>query len=161
MKNLEYNKNKLQMKYKILITKDENITYRNYRNKRPGRLICRSNKKAFKNHRFCVLPPLKNHPLKVIGFVCSPFEKSPIKSHRFCVLPPLKNHPSKAIGFVYSPLCKVIHQKPLVLCTPPFEKSPINTHRFCVLPPLKNHCFWWALISGWTFISVNTVYWMK
>ena len=56
-----------------------------------------------------------------------PFEKSSIKSHRFCVLPSLKNHPSKVISFVYSP------------------------------PPLKNHCFWWALISGWAFISANTV----
>ena len=37
---------------------------------------------------------------------------------------------------------KITHQKPLVLCTPPFE----------------NHCFWWALISGWAFISANTVY---
>ena len=93
--------------------------------------------------------------------------------HRFCVLPPLKNHPPKAIGFVYSPLWKITHQSPsvlctppfekspmqspLVLCTPPFEKSPIRTHRFCVLPPLKNHGFWWALISGWAFISANTV----
>ena len=34
------------------------------RNKRPGRLIFRSNKKIpifTKTHRFCVLPPLKNH----------------------------------------------------------------------------------------------------
>ena len=84
------------------------------RNKRPGRLIFRSNKKTFQN-------------------------------------------PSKPIGFMYSPLWKIIHQKPSVLCTPPFEKSPIKSHRFCVLPPLKNHCFWWAFISGWAFISANTV----
>ena len=38
-----------------------------------------------------------------------------------------------------------------------FEKSPIKSHRSCVLPPLKTHCFWWALISGWAFISANTV----
>ena len=88
----------------------------------------------------------------------SPLEKSPIKTHRFCVLPPLKTHPSKAIGFMYSPLWKITHQNSSVLCTPPFEKSPIKTHRFCVLPPLKNHCFWWALISGWAFISANTVH---
>ena len=41
---------------------------------------------------------------------------------------------------------------------PPFEKSPIKAHRFHVLPPLKNHCFWWVLISGWAFISTNTVF---
>ena len=86
-----------------------------------------------------------------------PFEKSPIKGHRFCVLPPLKNDPSKPIGFVYSPLWEITHQRPSVLCTPPFEKSPIKAHRFCVLPPLKNPCFWWAFISGWAFISANTV----
>ena len=45
----------------------------------------------------------------------------------------------------------------MVLCTPPFEKPPIKTHRFYVLPPLKNHCFWWALISGWAFISANMI----
>ena len=33
------------------------------------------------------------------------------------------------------------HQNSLVLCTPPFEWTP----------------FWWALISGWAFISENTV----
>ena len=81
-------------------------------------------KSPIKSHRFCVLPPLKNHSSKAIGFVysslwkithqdpsvlcTSPFEKSPIKSHRFCVLFPLKNHSSKAIGFVYSPLWKII-----------------------------------------------------
>ena len=81
-----------------------------------------------------------------------------IKAHRFHVLPPLKNHSSKPIGFMYSPLWKITHQKPLVSCTPPFEKSLIKAHRFHVLPPLKNHCFWWALISGWAFISANTVY---
>ena len=96
-------------------------------------------KSLIKSHRFCVLPPLKNHPSKAIGFVYSPlwkiihqspsvlctppFEKSPIKAHRFCVLPPLKNHPSKPIGFVYSPLWKITHHNPSVLCTPPFEKS--------------------------------------
>ena len=74
-------------------------------------------------HRFHVLPPLKNHPSKAIGFVYSPlwkithhnpsvpctppFEKSSIKSHRFCVLPPLKNHPSQPIGSMYSPLWKM------------------------------------------------------
>ena len=128
------------------------------RNKRSGRLIFRNNKKHSKPHqnpsappfeksrinihRFCVLPPLKNHPSKSIGFVYSslrkiihqnpsvpctpPFEKSRINIHRFCVLPPLKNHPSKPIGFVYSSLRKIIHQNPSVLCTPPFEKSLIN-----------------------------------
>ena len=82
-----------------------NFTYRFCRNKRPERLIFRSIKEIpkksvlctppFKNHpskpsvlctppfekspikphRFCVLPPLKNHSSK---------------PHRFCVLPPLK-----------------------------------------------------------------------
>ena len=97
--------------------------YRICRNKRPGRLIFRSTKKHSKTHRFHVLPPLKNHPSKAIGFMYSPFEKSSIKAHRFYVLPPLKNHSSKAIGFVYSPLWEITHQKPSVLCTPPFEKS--------------------------------------
>ena len=40
---------------------------------------------------------------------------------------------------------------------PPLKTSPIKAHWFCVLPPLKSHCFWWALISGWAFISANTV----
>ena len=112
------------------------------RSKRLGRLISRRNKynsqthqkpsvlctspfekSPIKAYRFCVLPPLKNHPSNPIGFVYSPlwkithqkpsvlctppFEKSPITTHRFCVLPPLKNHPSKPIGFVYSPLWKI------------------------------------------------------
>ena len=55
----------------------KNCKYPIYRNKRPGRLIFRINKKHSKTDRFCVLPPLKNHPSK---------------PHRFCVLPPLKNH---------------------------------------------------------------------
>ena len=49
------------------------------RNKRPGRLIFRNNKKIskpIKSHRFCVLPPLENPPSQAIGFVSSPFEKS-------------------------------------------------------------------------------------
>ena len=49
------------------------------------------------------------------------------------------------------------HQSPSVLCTPLFGKSPIKAHRFCVLPPLENHCFGWVLVSGWAFISANTV----
>ena len=97
------------------------------RNKRPGRLIYRSNKKHSKTHE------------KPSVLCTPPFEKSPITTHRFHVLPPLKNHPSLPIGFMYSPLWKITHHYPSVLCTPPFEKSPITTHRFCVLPPLKNH----------------------
>ena len=81
-------------------------------------------KSPIKTHRFYVLPPLKNHPSKPVGFVYSPlwkvthhspsvlctppFEKSPITTHRFCVLLPLKNHPSQPIGFVYSSLWKII-----------------------------------------------------
>ena len=49
--------------------------YRICRNKRPGRLIFRSNKTNSKSHRFCVLPPLKNHPSTPIGFVYSPLWK--------------------------------------------------------------------------------------
>ena len=105
--------------------------YRICRNKGPGSLIFRSNKKTFQN------------PTNPIGFMYSP---------------PLKNHPSQPIGFMYSPLWKITHQSSSVLCTPPFEKSPIKAHRFCVLPPLKNHCFWWALISGWVFILANMVF---
>ena len=55
--------------------------------------------------------------------------------------PPFENPPPKPIGFVYSSLWKITHQEPSVLCT----------------PPLKNHSFWWALISGWAFISANAV----
>ena len=89
--------------------------------------------KPIETHRFCVLPPLKNHPPKAIGFVYSPlwklahqnpsvlctppFENSPTKTHRFCVLSPMKNHPPKVIGFMYSPLWKLAHQSPLVSCT--------------------------------------------
>ena len=70
----------------------------------PECLIFRSNKKnianPIKTHWFCVLPPLKNHPSKPIGFVYSPLWKITHQAHRFCVLPPLKNHPSKPIGFM-------------------------------------------------------------
>ena len=54
--------------------------YRICQNKRPRRLIFRSNKKTI---------------------------PKPIKPHRFCVLPPLKTHPSKSISFKYSPLWKI------------------------------------------------------
>ena len=83
----------------------------------------RNTPKSIQTHRFCVLPPLKNHPSQPIGFVYSPlwkithhnpsvlctppFGKSPIQTHRFYVLPPLENHPSKPIGFMYSPLWKI------------------------------------------------------
>ena len=59
-------------------------------------------------HRFCVLPPLKNHPSKPIGFVYSPLWK--ITHHSPSVL-------------CTPPLWKITHQKPSVLCIPPFEKS--------------------------------------
>ena len=49
--------------------------YRICPNKRPGRLIFRDKKKFSKPHRFHVLPPLKNHPSKLIGFVYSPLWK--------------------------------------------------------------------------------------
>ena len=101
----------------------------------PGRLIFRSNKTIFKT----LWRITHQNP----SVSCTPpFEESPIKPHRFCVLPPLKNHPSKLIGFVHSPLWKIIHQNSSVLCTPPFE----------------NQFFWWALISGWAFISTNKVF---
>ena len=51
--------------------------YRICRNKRPGCSILRSNKKnipkSIKTHRFCVLPPLKNHPSKAIVLCTPPF----------------------------------------------------------------------------------------
>ena len=113
-------------------------TYRICRNKRPGRLIFSSNKlkhslKPIRTHRFCVLPPLRNHPSEPIGFVYSPlWEITPSKLHRFCVLPPLRNHPSEPIGFGGGLL-------------PPLRNHPIKAHRFCVLPPLSIiTCFWWA-----------------
>ena len=99
----------LHTEKKIEIIKKQTVSIRICQNKRPGRLIFSS--------------------------------KNISKTHRFCVLPPLKNHPSQPIGFMYSPLWK----------------SPIKPHRFYVLPPLKNHYLWWALISGWAFISANTV----
>ena len=67
------------------------------RNKRPGHLIFRSTKEnskthqkpsflctppfeksPIKTHRFCVLPPLKNHRPKPIGFVYSPLWKTTV-----------------------------------------------------------------------------------
>ena len=108
------------------------------RNKRPGSLIFRSNikiPKTIKSHRFCVLPPLKNHPSTPIGLVCSPlwkithqhplvlcpppFKNSPIKSHWFCVLPPLKNHPSKR-GFsaMHHPRHRFLEQRVTEISAP-------------------------------------------
>ena len=99
------------------------LIHRICRNKHPGRLIFRSNKKNQKPLVLCTPPALLRFTHQSPSVLCTPpFEKSPIKTHRFCVLPPLKNHPSKPIGFVYSPLWKITHQNPLVLCSPPFEK---------------------------------------
>ena len=100
------------------------------RNKRPGRLIFRSNK----NKAIYQQPSVS------------------------CTTPLWKIIHQSPFGFMYSPLWKILNQKSSVLCTPPFEKSPIQAHRFCVLPPLKNHCFWWALISGWALISASMVF---
>ena len=138
------------------------------RNKRPGHLIFRSNKKISKTHHnqsvLCT-PPFEKSPIKKPSVSCTPpFEKSPTKTHRFCVLPPVKNHPPKPIGFVYSSLWKTTHQKSWVSCTPPFEKithqkaigfvySPLwkithqNPSVLCT-PPLKNHFSWWANRTG-------------
>ena len=45
-----------------------------------------------------------------------------------------------------------------VLWAPPFENHPSKAIGFMYSPLWKNHCFWWALISGWAFISANTVF---
>ena len=83
-------------------------TYLICRNKRPGCLISRNNKKFPKS----------------IGFVYSPLWKiTHQKPWVLCTSPLWKHHPSKPIGFVYSPLWKITHQSPSVLCSPPFEKS--------------------------------------
>ena len=50
-----------------------------YQNKRPCRLIFRTNKKHSKTHQ------------KPSALCTPPFGKSPIKSHRLCVLPPFEN----------------------------------------------------------------------
>ena len=60
------------------------------------------------SHRFCVLPPLKNHSSKIIGFVYSPLWKITHQSPSVLSTPPLE---------------KITHQNSSVLCTPPFEKS--------------------------------------
>ena len=78
----------------------------------------------FQIHRFCVLPPLKNHPSHPIGFVYSPLWKITHPKPSVLCTPPFENPPTKAHRFHV---------------LPPFEKSPITAHRFCVLPPLKNH----------------------
>ena len=82
--------------------------YRICRNKRPGRLIFRSNKNNSNTHRFYVLPPFEKSPINTHRFyVLPPLKTSPINTHRFYVLPPMKNHPSIPIGFMYSPLWKI------------------------------------------------------
>ena len=83
----------LIFKYKIYTN---TIIYRICRNKRPGRLIFRSNKTNFKTHQkpsvLCT-PLFEETTHQSPSVSCTPpFEKSPIKAHRFCVLPPLKNH---------------------------------------------------------------------
>ena len=128
---------------------NKKTTHRICRNKRPGRLIFEARKNIPKSlnrtFRFCVVPPLKNHSSKPIGFVYSPLWK--INHHKpsvFCT-PPFEKSPIKTHRFHKLPLWKITHQNPLVSSTPPFEKSSITIHRFCVLPPLENHCFWWRL----------------
>ena len=78
------------------------------RNKRPGCLIFRSNRKTVQNQSKAIgfmYSPLWKITHQNPSVSCTPpFEKSPIKTHRFCILPPLKNHSWKAIGFMYSPL---------------------------------------------------------
>ena len=119
-----------------------NFTHRICQDKRHGRLIFRSKKHS-----------------KPIGFMYSPLWQIIHHKPSVSCTPPFEN---------------IAHQNSSVSCTPPFDKSsitshrfhvlpplknsPIKTHWFCVLPPLKNHCLWWTLISGWAFISTNTVF---
>ena len=55
------------------------------------------------------------------------------------------------------------HQNPSVLCTPPFEEITLQTPSVLCTPPFEKSLFLvgayfgWALISGWAFISANTV----
>ena len=85
---------------KYILIKHSSIPYQYYyhiyRNKRPGRLIFRSNKQISKIHQkpsvLRTPPPLKNHPSKLIGFMYSNL---------------LKNHPSKPFSFTYSPLWEI------------------------------------------------------
>ena len=63
---------------------------------------------TWKNTNVIMVPPLKNHPSKPIGFVYSPLWKITHQSPSVLCTPPL---------------WKITHQKPSVLCTPPFEKS--------------------------------------
>ena len=107
--------------------------YRICRNKRPGRLILRSNKKVLEAIGFVYSPLWKITHQKPSVWCTPPFEKSPIKTHRFCVLPPLKNHPSKARRF-----CVL----------PPLKNHPSKARRFCVLPPLKITVFDGCWIRG-------------
>ena len=86
----------------------------NYRvcwNKRSERLIFRNNKKTFqkstKAHRFCVLPPLKNHPSKLIGFVYSPLWKITHQSPSVLCTPLFEKSPIKILGhghWIFRPL---------------------------------------------------------
>ena len=61
------------------------FTHHICQNKRPGRSIFRAIKSIpnpSKTHRFYVVPPLKNHPSKAIGFVYSPLWKIPVYDGR-------------------------------------------------------------------------------
>ena len=108
--------------------KKKRKTKRDYlicRNKHPGCLIFRNNKKN---------SPKTNQSPSVS---CTPpFEKSPTKTHRFYVLPPLK----------------ITDQKPSVLCTPPFEKSPIKSPSVLCTPPFEKSLFLVGAYFGWVFI---------
>ena len=66
------------------------ILYRICRNKRPRHSISKSKKKIFKLHRFHVLPPLKNHPSKPIGFMYSPLWKMTHQSPLVSCTPPFE-----------------------------------------------------------------------
>ena len=88
------------------------LTHRICRNKRPGRLSFKSNKK-FQN------------PSNPIGFMCSPLWKITHQDPPVLCTPLSEKSPIKAIGLVYSPLWKITHQKPWVLCTPLSEKITV------------------------------------
>ena len=124
-----------------LLVHRHRYTNRVCENKRPGRLIFRSNKKfpkLIKTHQFCVLPP--------------PFEKSPIKTHRFCVLPPpFEKSPIKTRRFMYSPLWKITHQKPIGFVYSPLWKSEI--HQDPLKPTMRHYWKCWYAVMSMTWPS--------
>ena len=127
-----------------------NLDYRICLDKRPGHLIFRTNKEnskthqkpsvlctpppfeksPIKTHRFCVLPPLKNHPSKPIGFVYSPLGKITHQGPSVLSTPP----PLEKSLFLVGTYCMwaFISAKTVLCCLNAhiYSESPLllNTH---------------------------------